>query len=209
LKWNNIPHEVINVISAGPKNKAPYIEFNGSVITDSTVILDHLSKFFHINMDSKFTAKELSVSRAFRIMFEEHLYFCLTYFRWVSPEGWKIAKHDFFEKLPTILKLLGIPEKARQNVLKLTWYQGMGRHSQEEVMEFAKRDIKAFSDFLGDKPYALGEFPCSDDFGIWAILDSLLTPSCPQEIHSFIKSWDNLPRYHERFSALFNNKKTN
>jgi len=97
-------------------------------------------------------------------------------------------------------------------VQKLSWYQGMGRHSEEEVIEFAKNDIKAFSDFLGDKPFALGEFPCSDDFGIWAILDSFLTPSIPQQIHSSIKSFDNLVRYHARFASVFNgaeNKKTN
>jgi len=119
LKWNNIPHEIINVISAGPKNKAPYIEFNGSVICDSAIIIDDLTKHFSITMDSKFTRKELSVSRAFRIMFEEHLYFCLTYLRWVRPEGWQVAKQAFFGELPAVLKLVGIPEMARKKCAKI------------------------------------------------------------------------------------------
>jgi len=209
LKWNNIAHEVRNVISTGPKGKAPYIEFNGEVISDSAIIIDHLTKHFSIQLDSKFTAKELSVARAFRIMFEEHLYFCLTYVRWVLPEGWKVSEPAFFGNLPGFLKLLGIPGMARKDVIKLNWYQGTGRHSREEVIDFAKKDLKTFSDFLGDKSFLLGDFPCIDDFAIWAILDSLMF-NAPPEIHAQYNSLPNLAKYRDRFADAFkSDKKTN
>ena len=37
--------------------------------------------------------------------------------------------------------------------------QGIGEHSRDEVIGFAKADLTALSDYLGNKPYFMGERP--------------------------------------------------
>ena len=53
-------------------------------------------------------------------------------------------------------------------------HQGYGRHSEEEIEVITMQDLKAFSDFLGDKTYFFGnEQPSKIDadlFGFMAVV---------------------------------------
>jgi hypothetical protein len=60
------------------------------------------------------------------------------------------------------------------------WYQGVGRHSKDQVIKSMTDDLKTLSSFMGNKTYLLGDEPCAEDasvFGmlaqiVWADLDS-------------------------------------
>merc|ERR1719154_432379 len=41
--------------------------------------------------------------------------------------------------------------------------QGISRHQLEEIWEFARKDLKAVSEILGDKPFLLGDEPSTVD----------------------------------------------
>ena len=58
----------------GPKGKMPWITLNGEEYTDSTLIIELLSKKFQKDLTSHLSAEEKAVGRAFQIMTEEHLY---------------------------------------------------------------------------------------------------------------------------------------
>ena len=64
--------------------------------------------------------------------------------RWVYDTDWTFLK----EAVPaaSIYILIMISWSVR----KATHGQGLGRHSQEEVMTIGQADLKALSDFLGE-----------------------------------------------------------
>ena len=47
------------------------------------------------------------------------------------------------------------------SVLKATHGQGLGRHSQEEVMTIGQADLKALSDFLGEAFLVVANYKAS------------------------------------------------
>ena len=64
--------------------------------------------------------------------------------RWVQA-----VDKDFLQMalaVPTlVLKFLALP-----TIRKMAWAQGMGRHSQQDVLHIARRDLTALTHFLGE-----------------------------------------------------------
>jgi glutathione S-transferase len=52
--------------------------------------------------------------------------------------------------------------------------QGIGRHSEEEVMKIAIDDIKSFSNYLGDKAYLMGSKPTEVDCSLFAQMAQII-----------------------------------
>jgi glutathione S-transferase len=57
--------------------------------------------------------------------------------------------------------------------------QGTGRHTKSEVFDLGKRDLTSLSDFLGDKPFFMGEQPTILDATAFGFLVNVLR--CPIE----------------------------
>lgn len=51
-----------------------------------------------------------------------------------------------------------------------SWCQGLGRHTQDEVISIMNDDLRALSSFLGDKQFLTGNEPCSDDCGVFGMV---------------------------------------
>ena len=66
--------------------KAPYIERDGKVITDSGLIIEHLERANGHPVDGKLTLAERAQSLAFQRLMEEHLYQVVGYARWLDPD---------------------------------------------------------------------------------------------------------------------------
>ena len=62
---------------------------------------------------------------------------------------WCIFVDDFLKmyKLPFLLKML--KPLIQREVRKMTYYEGVGRHSNEEVGEMMKHDLRMLSELLG------------------------------------------------------------
>merc|ERR1711879_1051024 len=52
---------------------------------------------------------------------------------------------------------------------------GIGRHSEEEVKKIGLADLKAFSEYLGNKPFLFGEKPCIADASLFGFLAQILS----------------------------------
>ena len=93
---------------------------------------------------------------------------------------------------------------ARKNVLNASYKHGMGRHSDEEIIEIGNRDLKALSDFLGDKAYSFGDKPTTLDAVAYGILVELIrVPIFTAPIFDQAKSYGNLVRFTESFHANY------
>src|SRR5882672_9312533 len=92
-----------NVLKA-PKGKLPYIEDNGKLICDSTLIVDYLKATYHDPLDGWLSAEQKAIALAFQRLLEENTYWAVIHTRWVEPEGWAKTRIAFFGALPRPLK---------------------------------------------------------------------------------------------------------
>jgi glutathione S-transferase len=81
--------------------------------------------------------------------------------------------------------------------------QGIGRHTESEFFDLGKRDLTSLSDFLGDKPFFMGEQPTLLDATAFGFLVNVLW--CPVEspLKEHAKQLENLPQFSDRMKRRF------
>ncbi len=188
-------------IGKSPKHKLPYIEDKGKVIADSAFILDYLKKQYGDTLDRDLNAEQQAIAHAFTKMLDENLYWCMVHSRWIGS-AWPQIKEAFFGQMPLPLKLF-VPAIAQKRVRKSLYMQGLGRHSEHEILDIARKDFRALSDFLGTKNYFLINKPTSLDVSAFAFLAQLTVPDIKCEIIELARSFDNLIDFVNRMKTQF------
>ena len=74
--------------------------------------------------------------------------------------------------VPFTLRLM-MPLVSKR-LLKSAIAQGMGRHTEAEVYEMGIKDMKAISDYLGDKPFITGDKVTEFDCALFGMLAQLV-----------------------------------
>jgi glutathione S-transferase len=198
LKRNNLPYRVVveKNPARGPKGKMPFIRDGESVVADSTFIINHLTQAYSLNKTETDPLIEAQ-SLAFQRMIEEHLYFVLLYSRWIDPVGWSVLKREFAVLFPP---LLGGPflHLIRSQLRKQAHAQGLGRHTRKEVYEIGRRDLKAISSFLADKPFLMGDQWMAIDATLYAFLTTILKQPIDSELKAAVMDCANLVAYSKR-----------
>ncbi len=206
LRMAGLPFEAppVNLRDLGkaPKGKMPYIEDGGKTFADSTLIIEHLKLAYGDRLDGWLSAEQQAVALAFQRLIEENLYWALLHTRWAEPAGWAQTRVAFFAKMPLPLKWL-VPTLARRGLLKQMHGHGMGRHSEAEIHAIGQRDITALSDFLGDKPYFMGNEPCSLDATAYAFLANLIGPPVESALKQHALKFAPLQAYCERMRSRY------
>lgn len=178
LKLADIPYDVQTStnLRKAPKGKLPYIIDQGQPIGDSTLIIDHLKVTRGIDPDEGLSPREIAEATALQRMFEEHLYFAIAYSRWIDEEGWPLVSDAFFGNVMQPLRALG-QTYFRERVRKMLHLQGIGRHSKEEIYHLARADLEAAANYLGDKPFFMGDRITSiDAVAFGALANIILVP---------------------------------
>jgi glutathione S-transferase len=160
-----------------PKGKLPYIDHDGIVLSDSTFILEYLSRVFEIDLDAGMNAREQSLAHTMQCMLEEHLYFTTLYLRWKDARGWAVMEPE----VSAMAGRMGVPgplrgavaAMVRRGPLRALKAQGMGRHTVDEVETLACRDLEALVTLLGDGPYFFGDRPRTFDAIAWAFVQGI------------------------------------
>jgi glutathione S-transferase len=206
LRMAGLPFEApavgLREMGRAPKGKMPYIEDGGRLLADSTFIMEDLDARYGKTLDGWLTAEQKAVACAFQRLMEENLYWAVVYTRWVEPQGWEKTRAAFFASLPVPLKWL-LPPLARRGMRKQMQGHGMGRHTREEIHAIGKRDITALADFLGDKPYFMGEQPSSLDATAYAFLANLLWPPVESALKQHAARYPSLEAYCQRMRARY------
>ena len=206
LRMVELPFEIppfgMRELQRAPKGKMPYIEDNGKIIADSAFIIEYLNATYGDKLDGWLSTEQKAIALAFQRLMEENLYWAAVYVRWVEPEGWAKTKPAFFAKMPAPLKWF-VPNLARRGLLKELHGHGMGRHGRDEVYAIGKRDITALADFLGSKPYFMGDKPCSLDATAYAFLANLVWPPVESALKQHAKQYPQLEVYCERMKNRY------
>lgn len=201
LKMNQIPYTIKKhkgSLKKTPNGKLPFVEYQGSMIPDSTLIIEILQKHFSVDMEKDLAYELRAQSYMTRKMIEEYFYWILLYFRWVDFESWAYTKEVFFQGLPNVLKIV-IPNMIRKSQIKACYCQGIGRHDEQTIFNMGKESMKHLSFLLSDKQWFLGPNPTLLDLTAMSFLTNVYFDSNPNgKLVSLLAEFDNLKRYAER-----------
>ena len=78
-----------------PKGKMPYIEDDGRLLADSSLIIDYLKQRYGDRLDAWLDAEQRAIALAFARLIEENLYWALLHTRWIDPAGWALTREAF------------------------------------------------------------------------------------------------------------------
>ncbi|MEM5274225.1 glutathione S-transferase C-terminal domain-containing protein [Cupriavidus taiwanensis] len=185
-----------------PKGKLPYLDDMGRIVADSTMIRWHIEKTYHIDFDAGLDAAGRGIAWAAEKLMEDHLYWAVARVRWLDQANFDKGPAQFFRGVPAPVR--GLAERlVRYKVRKTLWGQGLGRHSEEELVALASKGVTSIADILGDKPYLMGERPCGADATLFAFAGSLLCPVFDTPIRTAAEGHANLVAYMERMRAEF------
>ena len=188
-----------------PKGKLPFIEDNGKVIADSSFILKYLKETYGDKIDGHLSATDQAIAHAFIKMIDENLYWVMIHARWLLPHNKEVLNRLFFGAIPFPLNKL-IAFKAHGDVKQNINKHGMGRHSDQEILELGNADLLALANLLGAKTYFFGEQPSSLDITAYGILSQLILVSdFTGPIFDQAKTYKNLVdftyRFHEKVKS--------
>lgn len=204
LRINKLPYEIVETLPlTAPRGKLPYIEDQGQKFSDTRMIVNYLKATYGDNDKALLSPEQQGIAKAYQRLLEEHLFWISMFTRWNYTEGnWQTNKKAIFSGLPPIARDLAAA-LYRIRIKAQIKGHGIGRLTQEEIVELAKEDIDSLANFLGSKPYFMGDKPTGLDASAYGILVNTL--GCPIEspVKAYALSKQNLLDYCRRMQAEF------
>ena len=185
-----------------PKGKLPYIDDNGTIVADSTLIRLHLEQKHGIDFDRELSGREKGTAWAAEKMLEDHLYWVLVYWRWMKDGNFTKGPANFFKRAPALIRPLVI-WKVRGNVRRTLHAHGIGRHNEAEMTAMSDRAFEALSLLLGDNHYLMGSRACGADATAFAFIAGSLCPLFDSPAHAKARTLPNLTAYRDRMMSEF------
>jgi len=183
-------------VRKAPLGKIPFLEHKGKRIPDSELIMDYLEIEYDLPKDN-LTAEQHGIGHMICRTLEERSYWVAIYSRWIENENWPIMREKFFAPVPRLLRSF-IANKVRKGVMRSMEGQGLGRHSREQIYDFARRDFAALSALLADKAYLFGEEPTRYDCTALPFIAGALQTELPTELPAIVNNFPNLIDYWSR-----------
>ncbi len=195
LRMAEIDYQVSDSVPPfAPKRKLPYIVDGDRTVADSRLIIEYLNVQYDVDLNRGLTPTQKAQSLAFERMIEDDLFWVMLWSRWCQPHNWGVNKKAIFGSFGPVGRSLG-SWLARRKVRGDLWSQGISRHREDEIFQIGNRDLDALSEFLGDKPYFMGEQPTTLDASAFGLLINVI--GCPIEsalkVHA--QSLKNLTSY--------------
>ncbi|MEP2734743.1 MAG: glutathione S-transferase family protein [Erythrobacter sp.] len=202
LRLTGIEHEAETAPTPfpGPKNKAPWIEYKGKKLGDSSLIIAFLMEEFGVDPDTHLDDSQRGMAVAIQRLVEENLYWAMVYDRWCRTENWPILKGSVLGEIPTPIRMFLAPI-ARRGVKKQLSGHGMGLHSAKDIECIASRDIDALAAMLGNRPYFFGERPSMADAAVYSLLANIRDVAFTSPMKAMIEGHSNLTAMLDRFKA--------
>ncbi|KTC68291.1 hypothetical protein Lbir_2893 [Legionella birminghamensis] len=204
LRMTELPYEsrFVRDPRKAPKAKLPFIKCENAIIADSEFIITGLKQKYGDLLDKHLDDGDKALAVLLDNVFSERLYWLIVYFRWQDDNGWKHVKPSFFAGLPGILNLF-LPNLIRKKTIKTLYMQGTGRHSREEAMQMARTTIDAIAQFLGDKPYFMGDEVSTIDASAFAFLANIVWAPYDDPLKNMAKKHQNISRFCDKMWRSF------
>ncbi len=185
-----------------PKGKLPYINDNGTIVADSTLIRLHLEQKYSIYFDRGLSTRDRGIAWAVDKMLEEHLYWAIVYWRWMNDANFERGPKSFFKQVPALVRPL-VTRLVRRKVRGRLHANGFGRHTEAEMNAMASRSFDALSQILGDNKYLMGDEPCGADATAFGFVAGAMSTTFESPLHTKAQSLPNLVAYRDRMMTEF------
>ncbi|KAJ0183903.1 hypothetical protein K1T71_000326 [Dendrolimus kikuchii] len=161
IKYENVDHRAR---FRSKKGQLPFVELNGEEIADSTFIVKELSEKFNKDLDAALTPEQRVIAHAMISMIENHLSWVVLWWRAKYPDsvikGYQVNLQNALNtRLPNPILNLCYKLTSGRKGMKKAKAHGIGVHSQDEIIEFGKNDLRVLSDLLSVKPFFFGDEP--------------------------------------------------
>lgn len=194
-------------VRKAPRSQLPFVDIDGTTITDSTAIVGHLETLRTEKLEAHLDPRSRAIAIAFQSMLEEHLYFGLLFMRWATDDGWSV----FEPSLQQMLGAMGVPslirgmvsKSARKYTVGRTRTQGMGRKPRAEVVGTCSRLVDALAEQFGEGPFFLGSKPTTYDATVFAFVSGILCPAFDNELRKHAATKKNLVFYADRMRDAY------
>ena len=181
----------------GPKGKMPYLDDGGTIVADSELILQHLDNKTNGRLYGRLSDREWAEGVAFSRLADDHFYWLMVASRWLDDAWFSNIKTGFFDSMPFPVRHIA-PIVARREVRRTYHLQGLGRHTHEEQLGFARRDLDAIARKVGDAPFLLGEEPTIFDFGVASHIAGAVDNEPATWISDVVREFQPVVDYAER-----------
>jgi glutathione S-transferase len=209
LRMTAIPYRTeLADMRKAPKGKAPYIADGDRLIADSSAIIAHLEAKHGDRLDeARFEPAERAVGRALKSMFETDLYFVIGYLRWWNDEDFEVYR----PVLARLAAAAGVPRFAtpafltflRRQMRQQLVAQGTARHARDEVYAMGRTLVEAAADFLGSKPFYMGDRPSTLDATAYGMLAALVWAPFDNPVRACAADRANLVDYCDRMRKRY------
>ena len=183
-----------------PRGKLPVLVDGERVIPDTAHIQAHLERAHGIDFDGDLTERQRAIATAFRRLVEHHLYFIGGNLRWNDHAD--AVRDEYFKAVPGLIRGL-VFRKVLKDLNRTLHMQGLGRHTREEQLAFAREDIDAIAGQLGEQDFFLGDRPTSIDATIYGALANLIDCTLASPLKDHAASKPSLVAYVRRCEARF------
>lgn len=180
-----------------PKGKLPLIEHKGKIIADSHFILAYLTKTFSLPLDEHLSLEQKAQGFFMGKMLDEYFYWFGVHNRWIDESVWPVVRETFFRSLKQPLRTI-VAEVMRRKVRRNLQGQGIGHHEPEEIVRLVDETLSALSDYLGDKPYLMGDRPTSYDAILFSQFVNMAFVPFTSQLQEQVRARANLCAHAER-----------
>lgn len=184
-----------------PKGKLPALRDGDRLVCDSQAIVEHLQRQHGAQLPPGLREPPRGADLALCRLFEEHLYFCALWGRWIDEAGLAVVVPAFFGALPRPVRPL-VAALVRRKMRRALQGQGMGRHSPAEITARACADLDAAAQMLGERPFFGGDAPSVLDCTVHAFLANALFVEIDHPVRRHLQATAPLVAYVHRMAAL-------
>jgi glutathione S-transferase len=203
LRMAGIPYaaEALKGPPRSKTGKAPYmIRPDGTVLDDSSIIIDELTRERGVLLDADRSADERAMMVLVQRTVESHLYFVTLLQRW--RDHWPATREAYFGgKIPRPVLAIVAPILRRQ-ALAQTHGHGLGRRPQGQIDAEAAADLDALAQVLGEREFFFGS-PGVTDAIVYGTLENARACPVPGVIKDVVTSSPRWMKYLDGIKARY------
>lgn len=204
LKIHNIQFKhhmsFLNTLSS-PTRLVPYIKDKNQKITDSTEIINYLSKKYNI-IEEKLSSKDKQVIN----VVENLLFWIVKYLRHIEPESFNVITTDVFTQLPNGFKGV-FTKKLKGKVLEECNQHGVGALSKTTAEKRGIKCLTILSTYLNKKKYFSGnEKPNLVDIVVFSgLVNICYAPFTENKLYQCFHdgTFPNLKKYVDKIASKY------
>ncbi len=176
-----------------PKGKFPVLVDGDEIVADTWAIRAYLERTYHVDFDDGLDATKRAKGHALARMVEDHLYFALVHDRWINDAHWPTVRETYFAEIPRPLRGF-VTRKLRKDVARDLDGHGIARHSADDIVAAAKRDLSAIRQSM-QGAYLMGDRLSSADYSVAPILQAIAASPGDSALKAAVRSDADLMAY--------------